>query len=197
MLGEDGQVGLVGERHPDIHLERLAQDLAERLVAPAEVGCDGDHAVAPPDDADDRHTTPTRLSSDGRRPRRSVARSARTVAMSATLERLRGRSTRTRSKTSPPRPTAAAASESTAISRARTTAPFGSARTTGDGRPGVPSSAAGPSKTSRPATSSPISPADGAAGQPACDEPERDRGPLAWSSRTMALRLARRTVSLR
>ncbi len=66
------------------------------------------------------------------------------------------RSARFSAKTVPPSPTSATASESTAISRASTTAPSGFGRTRGDGRPGVPRRAARSSDASPAATSSPM-----------------------------------------
>ena len=61
----------------------------------------------------------------GRRDGARSAEPARSATISSTDEWPRGRSTRTVSRTSPPSPTMAAASESTAMSRARTTAPSG------------------------------------------------------------------------
>ena len=63
-------------------------------------------------------------------------------------------------------PDGAAASESTAISSARTTPPVGSGRTTGEGRPGVPSSAAGLLDGEAAGDELADQAADGAAGQP-------------------------------
>ena len=84
------------------------------------------------------------------------------------------------------------------MSRARTVAPLGSGHASGDGRPGVPSGAARPSVTSPPATSSPMRPRIALRVSPVrATSPDLERGPHAWSSRTIALRLARRTVSLR
>ena len=179
--------------------ERVGERAPERHVAPAEVGGHRHEAVAPPDDADDRHPDADRAlvvgvaASAGRPPaRRGRRRSPRPRCGRC------GRSMRTRSKTSPPSPTMAAASESTAISSARTTAPCGieaddrrrpagCARRLGAllgyevGRRQLADQAA-----------------DRAAGQagPGHELGAR-RGPPAWSSRTIALRFARRTVSLR
>ena len=143
------------------------QAVAERLVAPAEVRRHRHHPVAPADHADDRR--PGSHEGGGRRAVvRGSWRPARRAqsAMSSTLERPRGRSIRRSSSGRPPSPTAAAASESTAISSASTIAPVESGRTTGEGLPGVPSRAAGLSLARSPATSSPIEAADRAAGQP-------------------------------
>ena len=99
---------------------------------------------------------------------------------------------------SPAGPTCAAASESTVISRARTEARSPSSETTGEGRPGRPSGAGRSSDTRPAASSSPTWPADGASRQA---RPQHELGPrqrpAACSARTIALRLARRTVSLR
>ena len=141
---------------------------------------------------------PTRVAVAGSRSRIVAASSASALAMSSTLERPRGRSIRRSSSGRPPSPTAAAASESTAISNASTIAPVESGRTTGEGLPGVPSRAAGLSLARSPATSSPMRPRIALRVNPVrVTRSERDIGPLSWSSRTMALRFARRTVSLR
>ena len=97
MLGEGREVGLVGERDRHVRArERSASRLAERLVAPAEVRRHRDHAVAATDDADDGDPDPDD-GLVGRRPDRGApaASRARAAAMSATLERPRGRSIRT------------------------------------------------------------------------------------------------------
>src|SRR5438552_1539354 len=92
----------------------------------------------------------------------------------------------------------AAPSESTSMSSASTTADSGRGQTSGDGRPGVPSSSPRPSVTNPSATSSRISPRIAPRVRPVrATSSERDRGPSTWTFRTIALRLARRTVSLR
>ena len=71
-------------------------------------------------------------------------------------------------------------------------------RTSGDGRPGVPSGAARSSDTSPAATSSTIRPRIALRVSPVrATSSDRDSGPRSCSSRTIALRFARRTVSLR
>ena len=53
MLGKDREVGLVGEGDRDIHPQGIGEDIAEWLIAPAEVRGHRDHAVAASDDTDD------------------------------------------------------------------------------------------------------------------------------------------------
>ena len=68
----------------------------------------------------------------------------------------------------------------------------------GEGRPGVPSARPALGRRGLPATSSPMRPRIALRVSPVrVTRSERDIGPLSWSSRTMALRFARRTVSLR
>ena len=132
--------------------------------------------------------------------RRTSARARRGPRRSRRpIEWPRGRSTRTWSRTSPPSPTTATASESTSISSARTTAPSGfsadqrrrAARACRAARPA-------PRSRGPPATSSPMRPRIALRVSPVrATSSERDSGPRACSSRTIALRFARRTVSLR
>ena len=116
---------------------------------------------------DRRHGRGAGRPGSGRGPRRRARRSRRR----ASRPRCRGRGRRPRS---------------------------GSSRTSGDGRPGVPRGIAGPSVTRPAATSSPIRPRIALRVRPVwATRSERDRGPRTCSSRTIALRFARRTVSLR
>ena len=138
-LGQRAEVGLVGDGDRQRRPERVGQALAERDVAPAEVRRHRHDAGVAAHDADDRdadadHALGARAAGAARRAR--APRGRRSV--SSTEERSRGRSRRTTSRTSPPMPTAATASESTVISSARTMPPRGLGRTSGDGRPGVP-----------------------------------------------------------
>ena len=199
VLGEHAEVRLVGDRDRDARPERRGEPLPERDVPPAEVRRHRDQPVLAPDDADDRDPDPR---SPGRRPgggprRRRQARRGRRRRRRPTSAPAAGRRAAAR-RPSPPSPTSATASESTAISRASTTPPRGSIRTSGDGRPGVPRRTA-PSSTARPAlASSPIRPRIALRVSPVrVTSSERDSGPPSCSARTIALRFARRTVSLR
>ena len=161
-----------------------------------------DHAVAAADDADDGDADP-----DDR-----CRRPARPRSVDGQLGQVGGdrrrRAMRPRGQVdadagrgpSPPSPTAAAASESTAISRRED----GGAVRDRAGRParagpGVPSRARRTlGRRSPPAASSPMSARIALRVRPVrATRSERDSGPLPWSSRTIALRFARRTVSLR
>ena len=142
--------------------------------------------------------TPIRRSSAGRSERTDSARLTRSTTTSSTDEWPRGRSTRTASKTTPPSPTAAAASESTATSSASATAAPGTRRTMGEGRPGCRRRAGGISHTSPAMASSPTCPRiELRVRLVRVTSSDRDRGPLRCSSRTIVLRFARRTDSLR
>ena len=177
------------------------EPLAERDVEPAEVRAPSTRRPSvPADDPDDGDADP-----DQRDRRRATGAddastsSARSATTSLDRDVLRAAG-RPGSARGPRRrgPTSATASESTAISRARTTASSGSGGPRGDGRPGVPSGAARSSETRSAATSSPIRPRIALRVSPVrATSSERDSGPRAWSSRTIALRFARRTVSLR
>ena len=141
---------------------------------------------------------PIRPSVSGSRRSTARARAARSAMVSSTEERSRGRSRRTTSMTSPPIPTAATASESTAISSARTMAPRGLGRTSGDGRPGVPCRVPGCSETRPVSASSPMSPRIALRVNPVlATSSDRETGPRLCSSRRIELRLDRLTVSLR
>ena len=74
----------------------------------------------------------------------------------------------------------------------RTAAPSGFSRTSGEGRPGVPSGTARSSVTRPAAASSPTSARIALRVRPvAATSSERERGPCSWRPRTMALRFAR------
>ena len=108
--------------------------------------------------------------------------------MSSTLRCPRGRSTRTRSSTRPPSPTTATASESTAISRASTTARSGARCTSGDGRPGSPSDSPRSSTTKPASTRSPTSRRMPLRVRPVRSPSSlRDSGPSTCNARTSAL----------
>ena len=195
-LAQDAGVGVVEDVDRHGGRERPRQAAGERDVDPAEVGGHRHDTVVSADDARDRHADPDDRDVDPARS--SLASCARSATTSSTDSSPRGRWTRTLSMVSPPRPTIAAAIESTKISRLSTAAPVGTRRTSGEGRPGVPSRTAGASVTKPAAASSPtserialrVSPVD-------ATRSERDSGPRSWRPRTIAERFARRTVSLR
>ena len=199
MLGETAEVRLVGDRDRDVGPSASARR-CPAARPPAEVRC---------------HRTRSRRSAGRRRrpprrrrpaPRRRVAGDRRWPPgrrgrrrSSSTQVWPRGRSIRTGSKTSPPSPTSPPASESTAISRREHD---GAVRVeTDDGRRPARSAVEGAPRSSvtrSAADSSPMSAADGAARQTGPRDQLGARGRTGrWSSRTMALRFARRTVSLR
>ena len=176
-----------------------ARPLAQRDVLPAEVRRHGDAAVDPPDEADDRDADPDQgldVGPAGADEAREVGQVGGDLVDRGVLAGdgppgpARGRRRRDR-RARPP----ASRPRSRGPGRPRPSA-FG--RTSGDGRPGVPSGAARTSDTSPAATSSTISPRIALRVRPVrATSSERDRGPRSWSSRTIALRFARRTVSLR
>ena len=135
----------------------------------------------------------------GRRERRSAASSARSAAIASTEVWPLGRSIADRARR--PRRRARRWPRRSSRPRSRapsTTAPCGSRQTTGEGRPGTPAGSARSSATRSAADSSPIRPRIALRVRPVrATSSEREAGPPAWSSRTIALRLARRTVSLR
>ena len=127
-LDQRAEVGIVGDGDRDRQRPSArAEPSPERDVAPAEVRGHRDEAVAATDDA----RRPRRRSR--RAARRAAAANAKPAASSARSADDRRRPTcgrsgdrsRVRSRTWPPSPTTAAASESTAISSASTTAPSG------------------------------------------------------------------------
>ena len=179
MLGERAEVRLVGDGDRDVagRAPRARRSPSGTSRQPRFGAIETRPSV--------RRTTPTTatptptidVARRSRRRGRASASSARSAAIVVDARRGRagGRSGRC-SRTSPPSPTTAAASESTAISRARTTARARiRAGRRGEGRPGVPSGAARSSSTRPAATSSPISAADGAAGQAGAGDELRAR----------------------
>ena len=130
--------------------------------------------------------------------RRSPASRTRRSTTSSTDTSSSGPSTRMRSSVRPPSPTMAAAIEPTRTSNASTTAPVGSGRTRGEGRPGVPRRTASPSDTKPAAASSCTRSRIALRVRPvAATSSERESGPCSWRTRRMALRFARWIVSLR
>ena len=58
LFGECPEIGVVGDPHRDVDVERLDEPLAKRDVSPAEIGCHPDETVAPPNNADDGDADP-------------------------------------------------------------------------------------------------------------------------------------------
>ena len=178
-----------------------AEPLAERFVAPAEVGGHRDEAVAPPDDADDGDADADERSSSGRRARgAAAASSARSADDVVDADACRVR------------PVDPDELEDVAAEPDHR----GGQRVDGDlegehdrrrrgsgGRPARGGQAClerrrllgrrgrrRPARRCRPRIALRVRPVRATSS-------ERDAGPLPWSSRTIALRFARRTVSLR
>ena len=175
------------------------QTLAERFVAPAEVGGHRHHPVAPTDHADEGRAAPTRLASDGSRARMRAPSPTSAAVMSSTLERPRGRSIRTRSRRAPAEPDRRRGER---IDR-DLEGEHDARRWDSGGRPARAGRAcrrAPPGSRWRGHRRRARRSGHGSrcgSGPCACTRSERDSGPLSWSSRTIALRFARRTVSLR
>ena len=197
-LAQDARVGVVehGDRDRGRERPREARRRAARRPSrgwgPSTRGrrCAGRRRRPPPR---------CRRSASRRAPRSSPARAARSATTSSTdsshprpVDARTARASRRRG------PTIATAIESTRISRLSTTAPCGLRRTSGEGRPGVPRGTGRSSVTSPAAASSPTSARIALRVRPvAATSSERESGPRSWRPRTIALRFARWTVSLR
>ena len=149
-----------------------------------------------------RRPRPPRPRSAARRPWRGwmpAASSTSSSTTSSTDEWPRGRSTRTRARTSPPSADPGDGDRSRPRSpspgRRRHRGPTERAGTAGPASRAGPPAAPTPRPTGR---SSPIRPRIALRVSPVrATSSERESGPSTWSSRTIALRFARRTVSLR
>ena len=99
VFAEGAEVGLVGDRHRDAEAEARRQQVAERHVAPTEIGGEVDESVGRPGDADDGDADPGEAMLLRERAEQRLGEAGDVVEGLGRGEPAAGRSTRTRLNT--------------------------------------------------------------------------------------------------